>query len=64
MDNELSKGTNLHAMTRHILGLFHGQPGARLFRRHISENAHKPGATIDVLTTALTATSPLTREQV
>jgi tRNA-dihydrouridine synthase A len=64
VDNELSKGTNLHAMTRHILGLFHGQPGARLFRRHISENAHKPGATIDVLTTALTATSPLTREQV
>ena len=64
VDNELSKGTNLHAMTRHILGLFHGQPGARLFRRHISENAHKPGATIDVLTTALTATSPSTREQV
>ena len=49
----MSKGTKLHAMTRHILGLFHGMPGARLFRRHISENAYKPTATIDVLTTAL-----------
>jgi len=57
IDNEMSKGTKLHAMTRHILGLFHGMPGARLFRRHISENAYKPTATIDVLTTALKATS-------
>jgi len=57
IDNEMSKGTKLHAMTRHILGLFHGMPGARLFRRHISENAYKSTATIDVLTTALKATS-------
>lgn len=57
IDNEMSKGTKLYAMTRHILGLFHGMPGARLFRRHISENAYKPTATIDVLTTALKATS-------
>jgi tRNA-dihydrouridine synthase A len=57
IDNELSKGTKLNAMTRHILGLFHGMPGARLYRRHISENAFKPGATIEVLTTALEKTS-------
>jgi len=56
-DNELSKGTKLNAMTRHILGLFHGMPGARQYRRHISENAHKPSATIEVLTTALQKTS-------
>ena len=57
VDNELSKGTKLNAMTRHILGLFHGMPGARQFRRHISENAHKPSATIEVLTNALAKTS-------
>ena len=57
VDNEMSKGVRLHAMTRHILGLFHGMPGARQFRRHISENAYKPTSTIDVLTTALKATS-------
>jgi tRNA-dihydrouridine synthase A len=56
-DNELSKGTKLNAMTRHILGLFHGMPGARQYRRHISENAHKPSATIEVLTSALQKTS-------
>ena len=57
VDNEMSKGVRLHAMTRHILGLFHGMPGARQFRRYISENAYKPTSTIDVLTTALKATS-------
>ena len=57
VDNELSKGTRLSAMTRHILGLFHGMPGARQYRRHISENAHKPAAGIEVLTTALAKTS-------
>jgi tRNA-dihydrouridine synthase A len=57
VDNELSKGTKLNAMTRHILGLFHGMRGARLFRRHISENAFKPAAGIEVLTAALQKTS-------
>jgi tRNA-dihydrouridine synthase A len=57
VDNELSKGTKLNAMTRHILGLFHGMHGARLFRRHISENAFKPAAGIEVLTAALQKTS-------
>ena len=57
VDNELTKGTKLNAMTRHILGLYHGMSGARQFRRHISENAHKPSATIEVLQTALEKTS-------
>ena len=57
VDNELSKGTKLNAMTRHILGLFHGMHGARLFRRHISENAFKPAAGIEVLTAALQKTA-------
>ena len=40
-------------MTRHMLGLFNGQPGARLFRRHLSENANRRGADLEVLRTAL-----------
>jgi tRNA-dihydrouridine synthase A len=57
VDNELSQNIRLQSMTRHILGLFHGMPGARQFRRHISENAHKPNATIDVLIDALAKTT-------
>ncbi len=63
VDNELAKGTRLQAMTRHILGLYHRMPGARQFRRHISENAHKPGATIDVLTTALDKTTGMNHDR-
>ena len=50
---ELAKGTRLNHMTRHILGLFNGQAGGKLFRRHISEHAHRPGAGVEVLSDAL-----------
>src|SRR5438128_7118048 len=50
---ELARGVRLHAMTRHILGLFQGVPGARSFRRHIATHAVKPGAGIAVLREAL-----------
>jgi tRNA-dihydrouridine synthase A len=53
----LEEGVPLAAMTRHILGLFHGRPGARLLRRHIAENAHKRGAGLEVLDAALTLVS-------
>lgn len=53
MVRRLEEGVTLHAMTRHILGLFHGMPGARAWRRHISENAYKKGADISVVTEAL-----------
>lgn len=43
----------LHHMSRHILGLYQGQANARLFRRFITENANKPGATTQVLRDAL-----------
>ena len=49
VERELGRGVRLNSMTRHILGLFHGQPRARAFRRHLSENAHLDGAGIDVL---------------
>jgi tRNA-dihydrouridine synthase A len=53
VERELARGTRLHAMSRHILGLFQGVPGARAFRRHIATQAVKPGAGIAVLREAL-----------
>ncbi|MEX2468347.1 MAG: tRNA dihydrouridine(20/20a) synthase DusA, partial [Pseudohongiellaceae bacterium] len=50
---ELEKGTPLHHMTRHLLGLFKGQHGGRQFRRHLSENSHRPGAGLAVLEDAI-----------
>jgi tRNA-dihydrouridine synthase A len=44
LERELARGTRLHAMTRHVLGLFRGAPGARAFRRHLATEAVKPGA--------------------
>jgi len=52
-ERELARGTRLHSMTRHLLGLFQGVPGARAFRRHIATQAVKPGAGIAVLRDAL-----------
>jgi tRNA-dihydrouridine synthase A len=49
---ELAGGTRLNQMTRHILGLFHGQPRARAFRRVLAERAHLDGAGLDVLLAA------------
>ena len=53
VSKRLAEGVPLNAMTKHMLGLFHGLPGARLFRRHLSENATRPGAHITVLRDAL-----------
>ncbi len=53
IERELAQGARLHAITRHILGLFRAVPGARAFRRHLSVNAVKPGAGIGVLREAL-----------
>ncbi len=47
-------GTPLHQVSRHVLGLFQGQPGARAFRRHISQNAHLEGAGTEVIADAAT----------
>jgi tRNA-dihydrouridine synthase A len=49
----LADGAPLNATTKHMLGLFHGRPGARLFRRHLSENATRKGADLAVLREAL-----------
>lgn len=50
---QLDAGLRLPAMTRHILGLFNGRPGARLWRRVLSEKGPKPGAGLDVFDEAL-----------
>ena len=44
IERELARGTRLHAVTRHVLGLFLGMPGARAFRRHLATEAVKPAA--------------------
>jgi tRNA-dihydrouridine synthase A len=49
---ELARGVRLNQMTRHILGLFHGQPRARAFRRYLSETAHFDGVGMEVLEAA------------
>ena len=49
---ELARGVRLNQMTRHILGLFHGQPRARAFRRYLSETAHLDGVGMEVLEAA------------
>ncbi|WP_051559972.1 tRNA dihydrouridine(20/20a) synthase DusA [Marinobacterium jannaschii] len=53
IETQLEQGVYLNHMLRHILGLFHAQRGGRQFRRYISENAHKPGAGVEVLRSAL-----------
>jgi tRNA-dihydrouridine synthase A len=49
----LASGGRLHQITRHMLGLFHGQPGARGWRRVLSEQASRDGAGLEVLDRAL-----------
>ena len=52
-EHEMAKGTRLNHLSRHVLGLFQGEKGARAFRRHISENAHLDKANTQVLVDAL-----------
>jgi len=56
IQKNLDAGVYLGHMTRHILGLFLGQPGARAYRRYISENAYKKGVGVDVIRVAMDKT--------
>jgi tRNA-dihydrouridine synthase A len=56
---ELANGTHLAAMTRHMLGLFHGEAGARTWRRILTVESVKAGAGLEVVDTALAAVSAL-----
>ncbi|MDZ4374355.1 MAG: tRNA dihydrouridine(20/20a) synthase DusA [Phenylobacterium sp.] len=62
--SELARGTHLAAMTRHMLGLFHGVPGARAWRRILTVEGVKPGAGLDVIDRALEAVSGLEAQRV
>jgi tRNA-dihydrouridine synthase A len=53
MAAQLAKGAPLNAMTRHMLGLFHGWPGARAWRRILSVEAAAKGSGLEVLDRAL-----------
>lgn len=59
IDNHLTQGGRLHEVTRHMLGLFAGRPGARQWRRVLSEGAHKPGAGPDLVEQALARVAPV-----
>lgn len=53
LDSQLQEGVPLQRMTRHALGLFHGCPGARQWRRHLSEEGTRLGADLGVLQQAV-----------
>jgi tRNA-dihydrouridine synthase A len=53
IEREIAKGARLHAITRHLLGLFRAVPGARAFRRHLATEAAKPGTRAAVMADAL-----------
>lgn len=58
IEDKLQKGVRLAHMTRHMLGLFHGRPGARSWRRILTVEAIKPGAGLEVVEKALSAVRP------
>ena len=58
IEARLGEGVPLHAMTRHVLGLFNGWPGARAWRRHLATEAVKPGAGLAVVRDALRLVRP------
>ncbi|MFQ8431708.1 tRNA dihydrouridine(20/20a) synthase DusA [Amaricoccus sp. W119] len=53
IEAERRRGTPLHSITRHMLGAFQGRPGARAWRRRLSEGAHRPGAGPELVLAAL-----------
>ena len=61
---ELARGARLHAITRHVLGLFRGVPGARAFRRHLATEGVKPGADVATFRAALALVLDIAPSQV
>ena len=64
MARQLAAGTSLAAMSRHMLGLFQGRPGARAWRRIMTVEAVRPGAGLEVVDRALAALRPAREPQV
>ncbi len=59
IDQQLQEGARLQHITRHILGLFQGVPGARAWRRYLSEYSHGPEAGLEVIGEALQSISAM-----
>ena len=59
IEAELAAGARLAQITRHMLGAFAGRPGARLWRRILSEGAHRPGAGVELIDRALAVIAPI-----
>ena len=59
IEDELAGGTALHRITRHMLGAFDGRPGARRWRRVLSEEARRKGAGVDAVERALAQVRPM-----
>ncbi len=55
IERQIANGGRLNNITRHVLGLYHGRPRGRLFRRILSEEGQRPGAGADVLIKAIAA---------
>lgn len=55
IDRHIAQGGRLNHLSKHIVGLYHGEPRSRLWRRHISQNAHIPGSDRKVLEDAYAA---------
>ncbi|MCE9677586.1 tRNA dihydrouridine(20/20a) synthase DusA [Shewanella sp. AS1] len=59
IEKHLEQGGRLNHITRHITGLYQGEVGSRAWRRYISENAHRPGAGIEVVRQARASMTPV-----
>lgn len=57
-ETALAHGQSMSRLIRPLLGLFHGQPGGRQFRRVLSEGAHRDGADARLIEAALAVTGP------
>ena len=62
MEAELASGVRLHQITRHMMGLYAGQPGARLWRRQLGEKACRPGAGVALVLEAMERVEALWQE--
>jgi tRNA-dihydrouridine synthase A len=58
IERHLAAGGRLNNVVRHILGIYHGEPRARVFRRHLSENATREGAGLATLIEAVSIAEP------
>ena len=58
IETQLTRGSRLNHITRHMMGLFQGMPGARAYRRYLSEHATQPDAGPEVLRRAVAELRP------